>query len=41
MLVFADGRIFGNNRRRLLREMNAFWKAAEAITSRRPELVHY
>jgi xanthine dehydrogenase accessory factor len=40
MLVFADGRIVGTIGGGCY-ENDAFWKAREAITSRRPELVHY
>jgi len=40
MLVFPDGRIVGTIGGGCY-ENDAFWKAREAITSRRPELVHY
>jgi xanthine dehydrogenase accessory factor len=40
MLVFADGRIIGTIGGGCY-ENDAFWKAREAITSRRPALVHY
>src|SRR2546427_4863365 len=40
MLVFADGRIVGTIGGGGY-ENDAFWKAREAITSRRPQLVHY
>ena len=40
MLVFADGRIVGTIGGGCY-ENDAFWKAREAITTRRPELVHY
>jgi xanthine dehydrogenase accessory factor len=40
MLVFADGRIVGTIGGGCY-ENDAFWKAREAIKSRRPELVHY
>ena len=40
MLVFADGRIVGTIGGGCY-ENDAFWKAREAITNRRPELVHY
>src|SRR5437773_12363042 len=40
MLVFADGRIVGTIGGGCY-ENDAFWKAREAITHRRPELVHY
>jgi xanthine dehydrogenase accessory factor len=40
MLVFGDGRIVGTIGGGCY-ENDAFWKAREAITSRRPELVHY
>jgi len=40
MLVFADGRIVGTIGGGCY-ENDAFWKAREAIASRRPELVHY
>jgi xanthine dehydrogenase accessory factor len=40
MLVFADGRIVGTIGGGCY-ENDAFWKAREAITSRRPQLVHY
>src|SRR5436853_7232454 len=40
MLVFADGRIVGTIGGGCY-EIDAFWKAREAITSRRPQLVHY
>jgi xanthine dehydrogenase accessory factor len=40
MLVFADGRIVGTIGGGCY-EHDAFWKAREAITSRRPQLVHY
>src|SRR5207344_3185382 len=40
MLVFADGRIVGTIGGGCY-ENDAFWKAKEAITNRRPELVHY
>ena len=40
MLVFSDGRIVGTIGGGCY-ENDAFWKAREAITSRRPELVHY
>src|SRR6202163_3881167 len=40
ILVFADGRIVGTIGGGCY-ENDAFWKAREAITSRRPELVHY
>jgi len=35
MLVFADGRLVGHDRRGCY-ENDAFWKAREAITSRKP-----
>src|ERR1700683_1786235 len=40
MLVFADGRIVGTIGGGCY-ENDAFWKAPEAITHRRPQLVHY
>src|SRR5512141_792846 len=40
MLVFADGRIVGTIGGGCY-ENDAFWKAREAIGSRRPQLVHY
>ena len=40
MLVFADGRMVGTIGGGCY-ENDAFWKAREAITNRRPELVHY
>jgi xanthine dehydrogenase accessory factor len=40
MLVFADGRIVGTIGGGCY-ENDAFWKARDAITSRRPQLVHY
>jgi xanthine dehydrogenase accessory factor len=40
MLVFADGRIVGTIGGGCY-ENDAFWKAREAITTRRPELIHY
>ena len=40
MLVFADGRIVGTIGGGCY-ENDAFWKAREAITARRPQLVHY
>lgn len=40
MLVFADGRIVGTIGGGCY-ENDAFWKAREAIASRRPQLVHY
>jgi xanthine dehydrogenase accessory factor len=40
MLVFADGHIVGTIGGGCY-ENDAFWKAREAITSRRPQLVHY
>jgi len=40
MLVFGDGRIVGTIGGGCY-ENDAFWKAREAINSRRPELVHY
>src|SRR5438552_3370656 len=40
MLVFADGRTVGTIGGGCY-ENDAFWKAREAITSRRPEVVHY
>ncbi len=40
MLVFADGRIVGTIGGGCY-ENDAFWKAREAITHRRPEMVHY
>jgi xanthine dehydrogenase accessory factor len=40
MLVFGDGRIVGTIGGGCY-ENDAFWKAREAIASRRPELVHY
>ena len=40
MLVFADGRIVGTIGGGCY-EHDAFWKAREAITSRRPQMVHY
>ena len=39
-VVFADGRIVGTIGGGCY-ENDAFWKAREAITSRRPQLVHY
>src|SRR5581483_212592 len=39
MLVFQDGRIVGTIGGGY--ENDAFWKAREAINTRRPELVHY
>src|SRR5260370_955224 len=40
MLVFADGRIVGTIGGGCY-ENDAFWKAREAITDRRPQIVHY
>lgn len=40
MLVFPDGRIVGTIGGGCY-ENDAFWKAREAITSRKPQLVHY
>jgi xanthine dehydrogenase accessory factor len=40
MLVFADGRTVGTIGGGCY-ENDAFWKAREAITSRKPQLVHY
>jgi len=40
MLVFADGRIVGTIGGGCY-ENDAFWKAREAITSRRPQVIHY
>ena len=40
MLVFADGRVVGTIGGGCY-ENDAFWKAREAIKTRRPELVHY
>jgi len=40
MLVFADGRIVGTIGGGCY-ENDAFWKAREAIASRRPQVVHY
>jgi len=40
MLVFGDGRIVGTIGGGCY-ENDAFWKAREAITKRKPELVHY
>ena len=40
MLVFSDGRIVGTIGGGCY-ENDAFWKAREAITDRRPQLVHY
>ena len=40
MLVFSDGRIVGTIGGGCY-ENDAFWKAREAITNRRPQLVHY
>src|SRR5512146_1886280 len=40
MLVFADGRIVGTIGGGCY-ENDAFWKAREAITNRRPQLLHY
>ena len=40
MLIFGDGRIVGTIGGGCY-ENDAFWKAREAITSRRPQLVHY
>src|SRR3954466_1267554 len=40
MLVFADGRIVGTIGGGCY-ENDAFWKAREAIKSRRPQVVHY
>src|SRR5579864_13396 len=40
MLVFADGRIVGTIGGGCY-ENDAFWKAREALTHRRPQLVHY
>jgi xanthine dehydrogenase accessory factor len=40
MLVFADGRLVGTIGGGCY-ENDAFWKAREAITNRRPQLVHY
>ena len=40
MLVFANGRIVGTIGGGCY-ETDAFWKAREAITHRRPQLVHY
>src|SRR5213082_2494533 len=40
MLVFADGRLVGTIGGGCY-ENDAFWKAREAITSRKPQIVHY
>ena len=40
MLVYADGRLVGTIGGGCY-ENDAFWKAREAIASRRPQLVHY
>src|SRR5947209_9117521 len=40
MLVYADGRIVGTIGGGCY-ENDAFWKAREAITNRRPQLLHY
>lgn len=40
MLVFGDGRMVGTIGGGCY-ENDAFWKAREAITNRRPQLVHY
>src|SRR3954470_15142031 len=40
MLVFADGRIVGTIGGGCY-ENDAFWKARDAITNRKPQLVHY
>src|SRR3954463_7524125 len=40
MLVFGDGRIVGTIGGGCY-ENDAFWKAREAIKTRRPELIHY
>jgi xanthine dehydrogenase accessory factor len=40
MLVFGDGRIVGTIGGGCY-ENDAFWKAREAITNRRPQLIHY
>jgi xanthine dehydrogenase accessory factor len=40
MLVFADGRVVGTIGGGCY-ENEAFWKAREAITARKPQLVHY
>src|SRR6266851_7346799 len=40
MLVFADGRMVGTIGGGCY-ENDAFWKAREAITNRRPQLIHY
>src|SRR2546426_6794080 len=40
MLVFADGRIVGTIGGGCY-ENDAFWKAREAITNRKPQVVHY
>src|SRR2546426_1286293 len=40
MLVFADGRIVGTIGGGCY-ENDAFWKAREAITTRKPQLIHY
>lgn len=40
MLVFADGRIVGTIGGGCY-ENDAFWKAREAITARKPQIVHY
>src|ERR687883_1275206 len=40
MLVFADGRMVGTIGGGCY-ENDAFWKAREAITNRKPQLVHY
>ena len=40
MLVFADGRLVGTIGGGCY-ENDAFWKAREAITARKPQLVHY
>ena len=40
MLVFSDGRIVGTIGGGCY-ENDAFWKAREAIKTRRPEMVHY
>src|SRR5688500_20304891 len=40
MLVFGDGRMVGTIGGGCY-ENDAFWKARESLTSRRPQLVHY
>src|SRR6476619_1299212 len=40
MLVFSDGRIVGTIGGGCY-ENDAFWKARDAITNRKPQLVHY